>query len=80
MKVKELVEMLNRLDQELEVLCYTEDSELLPEKHRFRLLDIGSVKVSEGERVRDKSQVPTLKLGRSLAAEEFALISVTSDF
>ena len=80
MKVRELVAKLSKLDQELDVLCYTEDSDLLPEKHMFRLLEIDGVEESEGERRRGDDQVPTLKLGKSPHSERLVFINVVSDF
>ena len=80
MKVRELIAKLSKLDQEFDVLCYTEDRDLLANKHGFRLLDIDSVEVSEGERRRGDDQVPTLKLGKSPHSEKFVFINVVSDF
>jgi hypothetical protein len=80
MKVRELIAKLSGHDQELDVLCYTEDSGFLPEKHLFRLLEIDDVVESEGERLRGEDHIPTLKLGNSSNSEKFALINVVSDF
>ncbi len=80
MKVKQLVAKLRELDQELDVLCYTEDSDLLPTKHMFKLLEIEDVSESEGERRRGNDQIPTLKFGKSPYSEKFAFINVISDF
>jgi hypothetical protein len=80
MKVKELVEALGKLDPQLEVLCYTEEQDLLAKNHMFRLLDIESVEVSEGTQVRGQDGVPSLKLGKGDLSKKFAFINVMSDF
>ena len=80
MKVNQLIEALSKVDPELDVLCYTEDEELLPKRHMFRLLEIDSVDVSESGRRRGYGQVPTLKLGKGPHSVNLALINVTSDF
>lgn len=80
MKVKELLIQLSQLNPELEVICYSEDSELLPSKHGFRLLDIDTIDSIDAERVRGDDQVLSLKIGKSPTSEKFAIIQVTSDF
>lgn len=79
MRVAELIEKLRKLDPKLEVLCYTEDEALQSEGHLFKLLDIESVEVSEGERCR-VDEVPTLKLGKGPESEKLAILAVTGDF
>jgi hypothetical protein len=80
MKVKELISKLTELDQELDVLCYTEDADLLPPGHMFRLLEPTAVSVTEGERQRGDDQVATLKLGKGAHSQRLASIEVTCDF
>lgn len=80
MKVGELIARLKKLDQDLDVLCYTEGSQLLPKKHMFRLLEIDGVDVSEGEMCRGDDQIATLKLGKSPGSQKFAFLNVTADF
>lgn len=80
MKVKELIAKLSKINQEIDVLCYTEDSDLLPQQHIFRLLEIEDVSESEGERRRGDDQIPTLKFGKSPHSESLAIINVISDF
>jgi hypothetical protein len=36
MKVKELIDKLAKLDHEIEVVCYTEDEDLLLKGHGFK--------------------------------------------
>lgn len=80
MKVSELIAKLEQVDQDLEVLCYTEDEDLLPNGHGFRLMDVVGVQVAEGEQVRGDDEIPSLKLGKSPSAIRFATVQVTSDF
>lgn len=79
MKVKELVTALSKVDQNLDVLCITEDEDLLPEGQFFLLLDINGTSVSEGERCR-VNEGPYLKFGKSDNSEKIAFINVTTDF
>ena len=79
MKVEELIEKLKKLDPKLEIICYTEDEEFQSKRHMFRLLDIESVEVSEGQRCR-VDEVPTLKLGKGPGSEKLAFINVTGVF
>ena len=80
MRVRELMERLERFDPDLEVLCATEDDELLPPGHGFRLLEINELSPVEGEKRRGDDQIPTLALRRSELSEKFVLIDVTADF
>jgi hypothetical protein len=80
MKVKELIKQLNQIDPDLEVLCYSEDSNLLASKHGFRLLDIDNVSIIEGKKRRGDDQIPSLKLGKTPYSQKHAVIEVTSDF
>ena len=80
MKVGELAEKLGKLDPELEVLGYTEDSDLLPPGHLFRLLHINDVSEGEGERRRGEDGIPSLKIGRTDLSEKLAFLDVSADF
>lgn len=79
MRVEELLEKLKKLDSKLEVLCYTEDEELQSEGHMFKLLDIESVEISEGQRCR-VDETPTVKIGKGPGSEKLVFINVTGDF
>ena len=80
MKVRELIAQLQKLDQQLEVLCYTEDDSLLAPKHGFRLLDIVATSVVEGDISRGDDHIPSLKLDKGPYSQKHAIIEVTSDF
>ncbi len=78
MKVKELIERLQKLDPESEVVCYSEDPALLPDGCGFVLLEIEDVDEREAKPIRIKDNIPYLDF--EYGAPKQALISVTSDF
>jgi len=80
MKVKDLIDQLNRIDRDLEVLCYSEDTELLPTGHGFRLFEIEEVRDIQGEKIRGDDHVPSLKIGSGPQSQKHAIIQITSDF
>ncbi len=80
MKVRRLIEELEKLDPEMAVLCYTEDPDLLAENQGFKLFEIEGVQGSEGERSKTDDGIPTLKLGRGPHSEKLAILNVTADF
>ncbi|MCY1440928.1 hypothetical protein D9M71_572220 [compost metagenome] len=80
MKVKELIEELNKQDPELEILCYTEDEKFLPPDHLFRLIDIENVSVLEAEKCRGDDGIPTLKIGTDGYTQKHVLINLLTDF
>ena len=80
MKVKDLIDQLNRIDRNLEVLCYTEDTDLLPSGHGFRLFEIEAVQEVQGKKKRGDDQVPSLKIGSGPQSQAHAIIEITSDF
>ena len=63
MKVKELIERLGKLNQDLDIVCYTEDKDLLARKHMFRILQIDGVDVREPRGEKIGNGVPA-KFGR----------------
>ncbi len=79
MKVKQLIAQLQELDPDLEVLCYTEDNDVLPPNHGFRLFDITEAKMADGTRTRGEDHIPSLKLGKGPHSQPHALIDITSD-
>ena len=80
MKVHELIEKLKKLDSDLDVICSTEDENILAKGHLFRLLEITSVDVAEGENVRGDDGLASLKLGRTSLSQKHVIIEVTGDF
>ena len=80
MTVKKLIEELGKYGQDLEVLCYTEDNEIVPPQHIFRLLSIESVGIAEGEKRRGDDDIPSLKLGASEHSQKHVILHVTGGF
>ena len=56
---------IKRLDPELDVLCCSEDENLLAQEHLFRLLDVSGVSTVEGEKTRGEDGVPSMKIGKT---------------
>ncbi len=80
MKVRELQDHLSKLDQELNVVCYSEDEKLLVEKRSFILFDILVVNTVDAERLRLDDGTPYLKFKRGPASVAIATLEVTPDF
>lgn len=80
MKVRELQEQLSKLDQGLDVVCYSEDEKLLIEGQGFILLDFLAVSTAEAERLRLNDGTPYLKFGSGPASATIATLEITSDF
>ena len=80
MKLKELLNQLSHLDPDLDVLCYSEDENLLAPNHGFRLLEIDGIDVVEAEKHRGEDEIGSLKFEKSDLSEVHVLINVTSDF
>lgn len=79
MKVKELLERLGKLDQNLEVLCYTEDEALTGEGNMIRALDITNVSQILLEATRHDSGEVQIKFSQKEPAKPYALFEITSD-
>ena len=67
MKVRELQDQLSKLNPELDVLCYTEDAELVATDYLFKLLEIEYVDTVDAQKVRG---VTMLRLS-SLASRSY---------
>ena len=80
MKVKELQERLDALDPELEIVCYSEDENLLAEGRDFVLLDITGVFTTDAERMRLDDGTPSLRLGKEPHSSTIGTLEVTTDF
>lgn len=80
MKVSELQKQLSKFDPELDLLCYTEDVGFVKADAGFTLLDINSVTVMHGKRMRLDDGTPTLKLGKGPNSVELVVLEVTADF
>ena len=80
MKVKDFIEELRQFDPDLDVLCYTEDDIVKVDGHEFRLFDFNAIGIVEGEKIRGKDEIPSLKLGKHANSEKHVLIDITSVF
>jgi hypothetical protein len=80
MKVRELQQQLNKLDPDLEVLCYSEDEILQSKGQVFRIFNIEAVDATHAERVRLQDNTPSLKLGKGPNSEVLATLEITLDF
>jgi hypothetical protein len=78
MKVKELISQLEKLDGNLEVLCYSENNIHDDVVSAFYMIE--DVSVAEGEKKRDLNGRPGIKFGKSGDSVKCALISIESDF
>jgi hypothetical protein len=72
MKVRELQDLLSKLDPEIDVVCYSEDEKLLTKGRGFVLFDISAVNATEAEKLRLDDGTPYLKFGKSPAETTIA--------
>ena len=80
MKVSELLAKLRELDSDLDVLCYSEDEEILRRPHGFRIFDINGIAVREAEKTRTEDGTPSLKFDKTEISSSHVLIEISSDF
>lgn len=80
MKIKELMESLSKLDQNLEIYGYTEDVQMTAKVRPFQIFYINGIDVSVAERFRDENHEPTIIFGQSENSRSMALINLTTDF
>jgi hypothetical protein len=80
MKVKELQQLLSKLDPDMEVVCYNEDADVLDDGQILHPLSIiTSVSAIEAEKIR-LNGTPLLKFVKSPKSETFVAFEVTTDF
>ncbi|HHC6507148.1 TPA: hypothetical protein ACN32Z_004425 [Vibrio parahaemolyticus] len=81
MKVKELIEELQKLDPEQCVTCYSEDEGLKTNDGPVQIFKIQDVSEAETEssRLNEGSGKPWLKFGKSDNSSKFVLLEITSD-
>lgn len=80
MKVKELITMLEKYNQELDVICYTEDKFIHKDDRMFCILDIESVDKNHAEKVKLDDGTPYLKFVRNDQSVDIVILSVTPVF
>jgi hypothetical protein len=73
MKVKDLISELKKLDQELDIVYYTED------ENSSRVFNIESIESKDCELVRSEDGVAGLKFERNSKSIKIALLTITSD-
>lgn len=78
MKVSELINCLKQFDGELNILCSSEDQDLLAENHLFRLFEIDNIGIAEGEMKRVDDAVPSIRFGKTEYSQKFVVIDLTS--
>lgn len=78
MKVRELVQKLSEVNQDLDVMCYTEDKTKRYGKPGFILLEIEATEAIAGQLVRDAEGRPGLQI--ESGPPTLALVHVTLDF
>jgi hypothetical protein len=81
MKIKELIEELQKLDPDKSIYGYCEDEELKAEGKDVQLFSISKVSEVEAEsstHVLDSGK-PCLKFGKSADSSKFILLEITSD-
>lgn len=81
MKVKELIEKLQKLDPEKSISCYSADEGLRTDESPVQTFEIDKVSVVEAEciRLNGGSGKPWLKFGRTENSSTFFLLKITSD-
>lgn len=80
MKVRELQEKLSRLDQDAEIVFYTEDESFLTAERAFVLFDFLGVDSANVERTRLDDGTPYMKFDPSSTGERVCLVEITSAF
>jgi hypothetical protein len=80
MKVRELIAELQKLDGNLDVICSTEDENLLAQHLLFRLFQITSVDIVDGEKCKGSDGLASLKLGHTSLSQKHVIIEVTGSF
>jgi hypothetical protein len=79
-KVKDLQKILANIDPELDVICYTEDDELVEKSQGFRLMEIENISVHHATRKRDDNHNPILIFENNSYSQKVAIANVTCNF
>lgn len=80
MKVRDLVKKLQSFDQDVDVLCSSEDESLQRPNELFRVFEIQSVELTDAEKRRGSDGIVSLKLGKTDLSQPHVLIDITTDF
>jgi|GEM_PF-2158180 uncharacterized protein (DUF58 family) len=65
MKIKELIVMLESMDETLDVICMTRDADFLKKNQSYRVLEINSVDLAKTKLLVPAKALPTVKLKQS---------------
>ncbi len=76
MKVSELKDKLSEFDQNLEIICYSEDSNLVGEDGDFIIFAIENVDIINAEKKRLEDGTPSLNIERG---NKLVSLNITSD-
>lgn len=68
MKVKELIVMLEKLDENLDLVCMTRDEAFLEDHQSYRVLEINSVDLAKAKLIAPAKALPTVKLRQTSTA------------
>lgn len=79
-KVRELIASLNNLDQDLDVICYADDLNVLSSGAESAFFHVDRVESASGKMFRDDHGRARLKFGQSEFASTIALVTVLADF
>lgn len=68
------------MDPELEVIGYSEDPEVVPVKHLFRLFELTDLTPMQGTKSRTTDGVPTISFGKEEHSVQMVALEITSTF
>lgn len=80
MKVKDLIAELSKLDPELLVVGFSEDSDVLEPCQAVRLFELRSVEACNVEFERDEARKPRIRFSVSGEGRPMALLELTTTF
>ncbi len=84
MKIKDLKKILESVDPELDIIGYTEDSNVLDDGMDFRVFSFEQTDISvqdvETTRLDDQLETPSLLFKKSEYSRKFALLHINSIF
>lgn len=80
MKVKELIEKLQKLDQTLAVYVTCEDPDVVVPGYLVRPFVIDDISVTEIETSRDKDRRPEIVAAAAGEGQKCAILEITADF
>jgi hypothetical protein len=78
MKIEQLIVELQKLDPNLDVVCSSEDADLLTPRHGFILFELDGVTTIEAERTRVDGK-PYFKIGPGPRSSRYAVLDISSE-